>query len=425
MGTESEYTVSTPLTNWAGNLSYIAETIEQPTTVVEVQEIVARWPRVRALGTRHSFSDIADTSGALISLAELDPEIRIDAASLTVSVTGGTSYGILMAELQKHGFGLHNTGSLPHISVAGATATATHGSGDGNGILSTAIAALELVTADGSLVTVDRSSDDLSALAVGLGAFGIITHVTLDIQPSYVVRQDIYRFAPWETVLEQLDEVMASAYSVSLLADFASPTVAQVWLKTRLSDGAEAPLASTLFGGTWYDDSEEASREHVNQRASVPGPWSERMPHFRLDGQPSNGGDELQSEYYVAREHGVEALRALRSLGAQISPHLLISEIRTAAADALWMSPAYERDVLCIGFTWAKHPAEVAALLPVIEETLAPFAPRQHWGKLFHYGADDIHKRFPRTADFVALQREYDPHGKFWNPFLERTLGPR
>ncbi|MBH0008032.1 FAD-binding protein [Salinibacterium sp. SWN1162] len=417
--------MSPKTTNWAGNLSYGAETIEQPTTVTEVQELVARWPRVRALGTRHSFTDIADTAGALISLAGLDPDIQIDEASLTVSVTGGTSYGILMAELQQHGFALHNTGSLPHISVAGATATATHGSGDGNGILSTAIAALELVTADGSLVTVDRSSDDMPALAVGLGAFGIITRVTLDIQPSYVVRQDIYRFAPWETVLQQLDAVMASAYSVSLLADFASPTVAQIWLKTRLGAGAEPPLASTLFGGTWYDDSDEASSEHVNQRASVPGPWSERMPHFRLEGQPSNGGDELQSEYYVAREHGVEALQALRALGAQISPHLLISEIRTAAADSLWMSPAYERDVLCIGFTWAKHPAEVAALLPVIEQALAPFTPRQHWGKLFHYGADVIRERFPRSSDFVSLQREYDPHGKFWNPFLERTLGPR
>ncbi|MEV8252672.1 FAD-binding protein [Rhodoglobus sp. NPDC076762] len=412
-------------TNWAGNLTYGAETILQPTTVAEVQELVARWPRVRALGTRHSFTDIADTPGALVSLAGLDPDIRIDEASMTVSVTGGTSFGILIDGLQRHGFALHNTGSLPHISVAGATATGTHGSGDGNGILSTAIAEVELVTADGTLVRVDRSSDDLPALAVGLGAFGIITRVSLDIQPSYVVRQDVYRFAPWETVLAQLDEVMASAYSVSLLADFASRTVAQVWLKTRLDDGAEPPLAPALFGGSWYDDADELNPENVNPRASVPGPWSERMPHFRLDGQPSNGGDELQSEYYVAREHGVEALEVLRTLGAQISPHLLISEIRTAAADALWMSPAYERDVLCIGFTWAKHPAEVAALLPIIEEALAPFAPRQHWGKLFHYGADVIRERFPRSTEFVALQREYDPRGKFWNPFLERTLGPR
>ncbi|MDJ0334659.1 FAD-binding protein [Salinibacterium sp. G-O1] len=409
--------------NWAGNLTYGAETIVAPSTVGEVQDLVARSPRVRALGTRHSFTDIADTPGTLISLAGLDPELRIDPAAMTASVTGGTTYGALISALQAQGFAVHNTGSLPHISVAGATATGTHGSGDGNGILSTAISAVELVTADGSLTTIDRSSEHLSALAVGLGAFGIITRVTLDLQPSYLVRQDVYRYAPWETVLEQLDEVMASAYSVSLLADFGSPTVMQIWLKTRLDEGDHPEVAPTLFGGTWYDDSDELAPENVNQRASVPGPWSERMPHFRLDRQPSNGGDELQSEYYVSREHGVQALEVLRTLGTQISPHLLISEIRTAAADSLWMSPAFERDVLCIGFTWAKHPAEVAALSSVIEEALAPFAPRQHWGKLFNFDADVIRERFPRVTDFKDLRRQYDPDGKFWNSFLERNLG--
>jgi len=355
----------------------------------------------------------------------MPPNIHIDATTMTASVTGGTSYGLLISELESRGFALHNTGSLPHISVAGATATATHGSGDGNGngILSTAISAVDLVTADGSLVTVDRSSEHLPALAVGLGAFGVIARVTLDIEPTYRVRQDVYRFAPWETVLEQLDEIMASAYSVSLLADFGRPTVAQIWLKTRLGVDGDPEVTPTLFGGTWYDDSEELAPQNVNQRASIPGPWSDRMPHFRLDGEPSNGGDELQSEYYVSREHGVQSLEALRGLGAQISPHLLISEIRTAAADSLWMSPAYEQDVLCIGFTWAKHPAEVAALLPIIEAALAPLAPRQHWGKLFSFGRDIIAERFPRVADFTELRHWYDPQRKFWNPFLERTLG--
>ena len=243
--------------NWAGNLTYSAEAVLEPATVDELQGLVARLPRVRALGTRHSFTDIADTPGALISLAGLEPDIRIDPTTMTASVTGGTRFGVLISELQAQGFALHNTGSLPHISVAGATATGTHGSGDGLGILSTAISAVELVTADGSLVSIDRSSEDLSALAVGLGAFGIITRVTVDIQPSYQVRQDVYRYAPWETVLGRLDEVMASAYSVSLLADFASPTVMQVWLKTRLEEGEHPEVAPTLFGATWYDDSEE------------------------------------------------------------------------------------------------------------------------------------------------------------------------
>jgi xylitol oxidase len=415
--------MSTEGMNWAGNLTYRAERVYYPTSIGDLKGLINRSPRVRALGTRHSFNEIADTSGVQISLAALSPNIRIDPSSMTASVTGGTPYGVLISGLQEQGFALHNTGSLPHISVAGATATGTHGSGDGNGILSTAISAVEFVAADGSLVTVDRASEHLSALAVGLGAFGVITRLFFDIQPSYRVRQDVYRHAPWETVLERLDDVMASAYSVSLLADFASPTVMQIWLKTRLGDGEIPEVAQTLFGAAWYDDADEINPENVNQRASVPGPWSERMPHFRFEGVPSNGGDELQSEYYVKREDGAQALDVLRSLGARIAPHLLIAEIRSAAADTLWLSPAYEQDILCIGFTWAKHPVEVAALLTVIEDALEPYEPRPHWGKLFHFGADVIGPRFPRLDDFKAVRTHYDPHGKFWNPFLDHTLG--
>lgn len=415
--------MSTEGMNWARNLTYRAEKVYYPTSIGDLQGLINRSPRVRALGTRHSFNEIADTAGVQISLAALSPDIRIDPSSMTASVTGGTPFGVLISALQEQGFALHNTGSLPHISVAGATATGTHGSGDGNGVLSTAISAVEFVAADGSLVTVDRASEHLPALAVGLGAFGVITRLSFDIQPSYRVRQDVYRYAPWETVLERLDDVMASAYSVSLLADFASPTVMQIWLKTRLGEAEIPEVAQTLFGAAWYDDADELNPENVNQRASVPGPWSERMPHFRFEGVPSNGGDELQSEYYVKREDGVQALEVLRSLGARIAPHLLIAEIRSAAADTLWLSPAYEQDVLCIGFTWAKHPMEVAALLAVIEDALKPYQPRPHWGKLFHFGADVIGPRFPRLNDFKAVRTHYDPHGKFWNPFLDRTLG--
>jgi xylitol oxidase len=362
--------VSLGLTNWAGNLAYRADSVHYPTSVVEVQELVARLPRVRALGTRHSFNTIADSpGGALISLPELAPDVTIDADAMTVSVTGGTRYGVLAAELQSQGYALHNTGSLPHISVAGATATGTHGSGDRNGILSTAVAAVDLVKADGSLVTVGRSNPDLKALAVGLGAFGVITRLVLDIQPTYLVRQDVYRNAPWDTVLDAFDEVMASAYSVSLIGDFGSPVIRELWQKAQVGSVADGhqepePVPETLHGGTWYDDAEEPADHSLNVRAGIPGPWSERLPHFRLDAPPSAGGDELQTEYFVDRQHAVNALRTLRFLGGRISPHLHATEIRSAAADDLWLSPACERDSLCIGFTWRKHPTEVMALRP-------------------------------------------------------------
>ena len=417
------------LTNWAGNLTYSADSVHHPASVVEVQELVARLPRVKALGTRHSFNTIADSpGGALISLSELAPDVTIDANAMTVSVTGGTRYGVLATALQSQGYALHNTGSLPHISVAGATATGTHGSGDRNKILSTAVAAVDLVTADGSLVTVDRANPDLKALAVGLGAFGVITRVVLEVQPTYLVRQDVYRNAPWDTVLEAFDEVMASAYSVSLLGDFASPVIRQLWQKTRVEEVGEGqdppqPVPASLHGGTWYDDAEEPPDHSLNVRAGVPGPWSERWPHFRLDAPPSAGGDELQTEYFIDRRHAVDAIRTLRSLGDRISPHLHATEIRTTAADDLWLSPAYERDCLCIGFTWRNHPTEVMALLADIETALGPYEPRPHWGKLFLFTAEDLARRFPRLADFLELTTTYDPTGKFTNAFIDWHLG--
>src|SRR3954466_16429761 len=195
-------------TNWAGNLTYRPAAVHHPASVAEVHDLVAPLQRVRALGTRHSFSAVADRPGGdLVSLDAVPPEITVDPAAMTVSVTGGTRYGELAGALHSQGFALHNTGSLPHISVAGATATGTHGSGDANGILATAVAALEIVRADGELVTVGRADPALKAMAVGLGLFGVVTRVVLDVQPTYRVRQDVYVGASWETVLDAFDDV--------------------------------------------------------------------------------------------------------------------------------------------------------------------------------------------------------------------------
>ncbi len=411
------------MSNWAENLEYTATDIHVPESVEEVQALVARLPKVRALGTRHSFSDIADSPGGdLISLKRLAPGIVVAGDAQTASVTAGTPYGVLAPELEARGLALENLGSLPHISIGGAIATATHGSGDTNGVLSTSVAAVELVRADGSLIRVDRSSQDLEALAVGLGAFGILARVELDVQPSYLVRQDVYRNASWDLVLDALDEVMAMAYSVSLIGDIAGPVIHTLWLKQRLEAG-DGTAPPSMYGGTWWDDADLPPDHALTERRGIPGPWSHRMAHFRLDAPPSAGGDELQTEYFVERSHGPAALRALRAMAPRISPHLHAMEIRTVAADELWLSPAYQRASLSLGFTWRKHPEEVLALLPAIEEALAPYAPRPHWGKLF--AEKHLQDRFPRLGDFIDLVHEYDPARKFWNPFLDRLATGR
>jgi xylitol oxidase len=428
---------SAPELNWAGNYRYTAASIHRPRTLEEVQEVVAGASKIRALGSRHSFNAIADSPGSLVSLEDLDPGIRIDAATRTVTVSGGTRYGTLAEQLESAGFALSNLASLPHISVAGAIATATHGSGDANGNLATSVAALELVAADGTVHRLNRgSSPGFDGAVVGLGALGVVTKVTLDIEPTFTVRQDVFEALPWDTVLGNFDAVTSSAYSVSLFTDWSGDDVAQAWLKSRLSGSAassdagstlagEAFAAGTFFGGTRAGVARHplpgVSAENCTEQLGVPGSWSERLAHFRMAFTPSSG-EELQSEFFVRREHAVAAIGELRALSDRITPLLLVSEIRTVAADKLWLSTAYGQDSVGFHFTWKQRQDEVEKVLPVMEEALAPFNARPHWGKLFHAGADAVAELYPRFSDFKDLAERMDPEHKFRNEFLARKV---
>ena len=407
--------------NWAGNYRYAAP-IAHPTSIAEVQQLVSAASRVRALGSRHSFNAIADSPGTLVALDRVDDAIVIHPAARSVEVSGGTTYGTLAVELQRQGYALHNLASLPHISVAGAIATGTHGSGDQNGSLATAVSALEIVTATGELLRVDRSTPDFAGTVVALGALGIVTRVTLDIQPSFNVRQFVYENLPWSRVLENFDAVTSSAYSVSLFTDWRGDAVDQAWVKSRGTDFSGDP---TFFGGTAAAVGRHPlpgiSAINCTEQLGVAGPWSERLAHFRMAFTPSNG-DELQSEYHVPREHAVAAIEAMRALSARIAPLLLVSEIRSVATDDLWLSPSYQRAGVALHFTWKPEQAAVEALLPDLEAALAPFAVRPHWGKLFQTDAATLATSFPRLGDFRALADRLDPAGKFRNDFLERTV---
>ncbi|WP_105033742.1 FAD-binding protein [Cryobacterium aureum] len=407
--------------NWAGNYRYAAP-IAHPTSIAELQGLVAAATRVRALGSRHSFNDIADSAGTLVALDRIDDVIVIDPVALRVEVGGGTTYGTLAIELQRRGYALHNLASLPHISVAGAIATGTHGSGDQNGSLATAVSALEIVTASGELLRVDRSTPAFSGMVVALGALGIVTRVTLDIQQTFDVQQFVYENLPWSEVLTHFDDLMGSAYSVSLFTNWQGSSVDQVWVKTRGGDFSGEP---EFFGGAAATEGRHPlpalSAVNCTQQLGVPGPWFERLPHFRLAFTPSNG-DELQTEYHVPREHAVAAIEAMRALSARIAPLLLVSEIRSVAADELWLSPSFERAGVALHFTWKPEQAAVEVLLPALEAALAPFLMRPHWGKLFHSDAATLATRYRCLDDFRALADRLDPAGTFRNEFLERTV---
>ncbi|MGH3358738.1 MAG: D-arabinono-1,4-lactone oxidase [Nocardioidaceae bacterium] len=409
-----------PERNWSRTYVYGARAIHRPRSVEEVQEIVAAASRVRALGTRHSFNDLADSAGELVHLADIDPEPVIDDHAMTVSVSGAMRYGELAAPLQARGYALHNLGSLPHISVAGACATGTHGSGDTNRCLAAAVSGVEVVAGGGEIVASSRGDDGFDGMVVSLGALGVVTRLTLDIEPTYDVRQDSYVDLAWGDLRGDFDEIMASAYSVSLFTDWVGG-IDQVWLKSRLGTDPEPPAA---FHGATPQPPEQWSTlisddPNLTQRGGVPGPWSQRLPHFRLDSTPSNG-DEIQSEYFVAREDAAGAIDTVREVADRFAPLLMIGELRTVAADTMWLSPAYGRDTLALHFTWRNEAAAVAAVLPSLEAALEPFDVRPHWGKAFTMGADRIARTYERLDDFRGLAASLDPGGTFRNTYLER-----
>ncbi|MBX3100084.1 MAG: FAD-binding protein [Salinibacterium sp.] len=404
-------------TNWARYYEYAATTLHSPSTIDELSEIVATAPKIRALGSRHSFNDLAD-SAELVSLDRLPPDIRIDEESETVSFSAGVRYGDLAAELELQGWALRNMASLPHISVAGAVATSTHGSGDRNGTLARAVSGLEFVTATGELLAVTPVDEAFDGAVVSLGALGVVARITLDIEPSYEMRQQVYSGITWEHLLDNYDAITARAYSVSIFTDWSDDARTTVWLKGRLDERA---LPQDVYGAKPLADDvrlTEGSAQNTTRQGGEPGPWNERLPHFRMGFSPSNG-DELQTEYFVPRQDAIAALRAVRALGDRITPHLHITELRTMAADSLWLSGAYGTDATAIHFTWKNEPSAVLPLLPVIEAALEPFGARPHWGKLF---ASVRRERYPRLDDFVALAHDFDPNGKFRNTFLDRNV---
>jgi xylitol oxidase len=415
------------LKNWAGNLDYSTDRLYAATSLEQVQDYVKKESKLKVLGTRHCFNNIADSKDGFLSLKAMDKIIALDPAKHTVTVGAGITYGQLCPYLDSKGFALHNLASLPHISVAGACSTATHGSGEKNGNLATAASGLEMVTASGDVVNLSREGDKGGFLGavVGLGALGVITKVTLDIQPAFLMRQYVYENLPLIQLKDHFDAIESSAYSVSLFTDWQKQRLNEVWIKSRVEEGQAFHATPEFFGATLATRNlhpiAELSAENCTDQMGVPGPWYERLPHFRMGFTPS-AGKELQSEYFVPRQHAVEAILAVERLREQVSPHLLISEIRAIAADELWLSPCYEQPCVTIHFTWKQDWPAVRKLLPVIEKELVPFRARPHWGKLFTTSSAELKDIYKKMPEFVELCRKYDPQGKFRNEYLKKNI---
>jgi len=422
-----DWTQDDKLTNWAGNLIYSTNKLNNPTSIEQVKNFIKAHNKFKMLGTRHCFNTIADSKNEFLSLSNLDLGITIDRDNLTVTVAAGIRYGQLAEDLYKNGFALHNLASLPHISVAGACATATHGSGNKNGNLSTAVAAMEIINASGDLVVLSRKKDpeQFYGAVVNLGALGIVIKITLHIQPTFMVRQDVYENLAMQQLESHFDQIMGAGYSVSLFTDWQNKNFSEVWIKQKIINGVDLTIANDFYGAKPATKNlhpiAEISAENCTVQMGVPGPWHERLPHFKMGFTPSSG-KELQSEYFIPRDLVYKAISAVEKLHEKITPHLLISEIRTIDADNLWMSPCYKQQSAAIHFTWKQDWPAVKKLLPLIEEALEPFNARPHWGKLFTISAARIKSLYEKLPDFQQLVKDYDPTGKFRNEFLERNI---
>ncbi|MDQ0730142.1 D-arabinono-1,4-lactone oxidase [Arthrobacter sp. B1I2] len=409
--------------NWAGNLEYSSADVRRPESVAELADIVAGSPRIKALGSRHSFNRVGDTDGVHVLLDALPQRVELDAARGTVRVSGGVSYGALCRTLEESGVAIHNLASLPHISVAGAVQTGTHGSGVDNPSLAGAVESIDVVRASGEQVTLTRADgDEFFASVVGIGALGIVTGLELAVRPSFRMRQRVLEDLPWDNALAEFSAIVSSAYSVSLFTDYAGESINQVWLKAL---DEEQPLPN-LFGATAAlrprHPLPDMSAENCTAQMDEPGLWLDRLPHFRHEFTPSNG-DELQSEFILPLEHAPAALQAVRGLAEHLAPLLFVSEIRTGAADEFWLSPFYRQQSVALHFTWKPLQPEVEAVLPVLEDALRPFGARPHWGKLFTPDGHDWEKLYPRFADFRSFAAAHDPEGKFRNGLLDSILG--
>ena len=410
-------------TNWAGNVTFSADRVHRPESVAQLQELVSRSSRVRALGTGHSFNRIADTDGTLVSVAGLPPVLDVDAEAGTVVVGGGMTYGEVATRLHERGLALHALGSLPQISVAGACSTGTHGSGDAAGSLASSVRGVELVGPGGELVHLRADADVavFGGAVIALGALGVLTRLTLQIEPTYLVRQDVYDDLPLAALDEDFDGVLGSATSVSCFVHWRGDVVDQVWRKQRVEAGDDTPAPVTWRGARLAREQRHPVRgrsgEHATAQLGVPGPWHERLPTFRPDVTPSSGS-ELQSEYFVPREHATAALRELDTLRDRFADVLQVAEIRSVAAEEAWLSPAHQRHCAAFHFTWVDDPAAVFPVVAAIEERLLPLAAVPHWGKVFGAGRDTLRPRFARWDDAQQLFDARDPGGVFRNPFV-------
>jgi xylitol oxidase len=406
--------------NWSKNVDFNDRAFLQPESLTELQELVRSNQKIRARGTAHCFNEIANTSSYAINLAKMPRVIEVNPETKSVTVSSGLTYGELAPELHNQGWALSNLASLPHISIAGSISTGTHGSGIKNQNLANQVLSLDIVTAEGELRHIDRANPAFNALVVGLGLGGIVYQYELKIEPTFQIRQVIYPEIPLGILQRNFDQIMGTAYSVSYFTDWSNAQVGNLWCKFRDGEVIPESVGGSAKADKKYHPIPSVDPVACTDQLGESGDWHQRLSHFKLEFTPSVG-EEIQTEFFVDRKDAAAAIEAVSNLGEEITPLLWITELRTIAADDLWLSGAYQRDTLAIHFTWKKD----LAIYPVIEKVeaaLRPYNYRPHWGKVFTADGKYLSSVYPKMSEFKALVEALDPTSKFENLFTRKFI---
>jgi xylitol oxidase len=270
-------------------------------------------------------------------------------------------------------------------------------------------------------VRVDRSDPDFGGWVLALGRVGIVVALTLDVVPTVRIAQTVVERVPDEQVVTNLASIMAAAYSVSLFTDWGPRAESHAWLKEL--DGRS--LAGERWGGTPAERPHNPVAgmppENATEQFGRPGPWHERLPHFRLEFTPSSG-DELQTEYLVPMTHASAAWEAVDAIRDVLHPLLHVCEFRAVAPDPMWLSLTGGKLSLAVHFTW-RPDNRVAEAVAAVEKQLSPYDARPHWGKVFSVTPERLERLYPRMVDFRRLVADVDPDGTFGNDQVDGWIG--
>lgn len=407
--------------NWSRNVEFQDLAYLQPSSLQELQEVIRENERIRVRGTAHCFNQIADTSAVSVNLSHMPEVIEIDGRVPSVTVSAGMTFGQLAPRLNQEGWALSNLASLPHISIAGSVATGTHGSGITNQNLANQILSLHVVLEDGTLKKISKGEELFDPLVVGLGLGVVVYKYEMKIEKTFNIRQVIYEEISRIELQRDFDSIMSSAYSVSYFTDWSNLGRGNLWCKFRASEIIPDSIAGSKKANQKYHPIPSFNPEACTDQLEIPGPWHERLPHFKLEFTPS-AGDEIQSEFFLDIKDASDAISALEKIASEIYPLLWISEIRTIAADNLWLSGSYHRTTAAIHFTWKRSDA-IYPLIKKIETLLSQFAYRPHWGKAFFARPDYLKRVFPQVDEFKKVIMGLDPSQKFSNSFTRDKLG--